>query len=229
MARARIEDADPRRRRDFLAARRESSRRRHDDEFAADYDDRWGELPDSHRRYLAHLIDLLPDGASVLDAACGTGRIWPLLLDAGFEVVGADQSAGMLEVATRKHPDVPTTQVSLQDLGFLRDFDGVTCVDAVEHVGPEDWPLVLERLTAAARARAHLYLTVELPDDDDPYLAEDADDFGEPLVEGESYDGVGYHFYPDRTDVMRWIDEAGLDVIHETEADGYRHLLMQRR
>ena len=198
-------------------------------DISATYDDSWGALPDSHRRYLDHLIDLLPDGASVLDAACGTGRIWPLLLEARVRVIGTDQSAGMLEVARRKHPGVPTECVALQELGFLREFDGVVCVDAMEHVGPEDWPLVLERLTAAGRARAHLYLTVELPDDDDPYLAADAEDFGEPVVDGESFDGIGYHYFPDRTDVMRWVDEAGLDVIHETEADGYRHLLLQRR
>lgn len=41
----------------------------------------------------------------VLDAACGTGKYWPMLLGAGLRVMGVDQSQAMLDVATRKHPE----------------------------------------------------------------------------------------------------------------------------
>jgi cyclopropane fatty-acyl-phospholipid synthase-like methyltransferase len=229
MQRPTIESADPARRRAFLDARREASRTRFDTRFAADYDEHWGEIPPSHQRHISLLLGLLPAGPAILDAACGTGRFWPLLLERAGTLVGVDQSQAMLDAASAKHPDVPTERVALQDLGFLRAFDAIVCVDAMENVGPEDWPLVLERLTAAGKAHAYLYLTSELPEDDDPHLAVDADDLGEPIVEGESFDGVGYHYFPDRTHVMRWLDEAGLDLLHEAEADGYRHLLLRRR
>lgn len=222
-------DVDPDARRSFLDERRASSQSRYDTEIAATYDEEWGDLSPSHRRFMERFLELVPEDGIVLDAACGTGRVWPMILGAGRAVVGADQSQAMLDRASIKHPRVETVRVALQDLGFIREFDGVVCVDAIENVGPEDWPLVLERLSAAGKRQAPIYLTSELPEDDDPYLTDGAEDFGAPVVEGESFDGVGYHYYPDRNRVLAWFDEAGLDVVHESDADGYRHFLLRRR
>lgn len=229
MPRVTVADADPVRRREFLDAQRESWRVRYDIELASGYDEVQGVIPDSHRRFIDHLTDRLAEGASVLDAGCGTGRLWPLLSDADLRIVGVDQSQRMLDIARGKHPDVDTRCVSLQDLPFLHEFDAVVCVDVLENIGPEDWPLVLDRLQAAGRPDALVYLTVGLADDEDPLLADDAADFGEPLVDGEAFDGERYRYLPERKLVIRWLDDAGLDVVHEAEADGYRHLLVRRR
>jgi 2-polyprenyl-3-methyl-5-hydroxy-6-metoxy-1,4-benzoquinol methylase len=44
----------------------------------------------------------LPAQATILDLPCGTGRFAEVLVGNGFRVVGADISAAMLEVASRK-------------------------------------------------------------------------------------------------------------------------------
>lgn len=41
----------------------------------------------------------VPDGAIVADLGCGTGRMTRLLADAGYDMIGIDNSEGMLSVA----------------------------------------------------------------------------------------------------------------------------------
>lgn len=216
-------------RRAFLDARRASSRERYDEQHAPTYDREWGVISASHRRFLQRLLGMTRAGGSVLDAACGTGKYWPGILHSGRSVVGADQSAGMLEVARSKHPEVPTECVALQDLPFDGAFDAVVCIDALENVGPEDWPVVASRLAAAVRSGGPLYVTVELADPVAVARAYgEARTAGHPVVPGEDFDGVGYHFYPTRAAVLSWLRGAGLEVLDEAEADEYWHLLLRR-
>ena len=103
------------------------------------------------------------------------------------------------------------------------------CIDALENVGPEDWPVVLRGLAMAARSGASLYVTVELTHPDELRKANEAARVaGRPVVEGELDDGVGYHYYPSRARVLRWLRDAGLTIGDEAEADDYWHLLLER-
>jgi predicted peptidase len=67
----------------------------------------------------------------------------------------------MLEQARRKHPGVEVEQIGLQELAFRDAFDAAICIDAMEYVPPEDWPVVLGNLRRAARPGGLVYLTVE--------------------------------------------------------------------
>jgi len=45
--------------------------------YAPQYDKRWGNsISPSHRNMLERFLDLCPQGGSLLDAACGTGKYW---------------------------------------------------------------------------------------------------------------------------------------------------------
>jgi ubiquinone/menaquinone biosynthesis C-methylase UbiE len=48
------------------------------------------------------MLGELPDGATVLDAPCGTGRFFDYYAKRGFSVYGLDKSADMLNQATKK-------------------------------------------------------------------------------------------------------------------------------
>ena len=136
----------------------------------------------------------------------------------------------MLTVAAGKHPNVPVARTGLQELPFLQAFDAVMCVNAIENVGPEDWPTVLVRLRNAGRPEACLYVTVELGDEDDVRRAyEKARAAGHPAVPGEDFDGTRYHYYPEPEAIQVWLQGAGLGIVDEREADEYRHLLLRRR
>jgi ubiquinone/menaquinone biosynthesis C-methylase UbiE len=51
---------------------------------------------------VSRLIDTCPEGGTVLDAAWGTGPYVGQVLSAGRQVVGTDQSSGMLAQARSK-------------------------------------------------------------------------------------------------------------------------------
>ena len=137
-----------------------------------------------------------------------------------------DQSAGMLARAAAKRPEVPTRRLPLQALADERDlrerFDGLLCVDALENVGPEDWPVVLVGFRAVLRPGAPAYVTVEIPD------GEESEPTDEPLVAGELLAGGGCYYYPTDDAVDGWLAAAGFEPLVDGTGDGYRHLLVRR-
>ena len=190
----------------------------------------------THAAFVRQLADDCPVGDRILDAACGTGKYFPLVLGSGRGVVGADQSAGMLRMAAAKYPGVELHQCGLQELDFDEEFAAAMCVDAMENVPPEQWPLVLNRLRAAVRPGRLVYLTVELTEAEllDRAFA-DARAAGLPVVAGEdAHRGGGYHFYPRLDQVNDWLAEAALTVIAEAHSPGdhpsysYQHFLCAR-
>ncbi|PJM97720.1 class I SAM-dependent methyltransferase [Streptomyces sp. CB01373] len=71
---------------------------------------------------------LVPAGARVLDAGCGTGRVMIRLAELGYDCVGVDLDASMLAVARKQAPGLPWFQADLaafepDRLGIAADFD----------------------------------------------------------------------------------------------------------
>lgn len=195
--------------------------------YARQYDDHWGAaISDSHRAMVERLLDHCPPHARVLDAACGTGKYWPLLLERGCTMLGTDQSREMLTRANAKFPVVATQHVGLQELAFADEFDAAICMDAMENVFPEDWPVVLGNLRHALHDGGWLLFTVEVESEEELRIALEAGmRLGLPLVRGEYAHHGGYHFYPTDAQVRGWMTDARLTLSEMTEGDGYRHYL----
>lgn len=214
----------------WIRERRRINEERMDRLFAPIYDEDWGGyINPTHQRMVESFLALLPAGAHLLDAACGTGKYWPLLLRNGRTLLGIDQSAGMLRRAQAKFPDVPVEKLGLQELAIENRFDGITCVDAMENVFPEDWPRVLQNFCWALKPEGLLYLTVEIPEDELPAVNRAGREAGLPLVEGEWVHEGTYHYYPTMDQVRAWVDGAEFDILDEAEGDGYYHLLARKR
>ena len=186
------------------------------------------------QEWVRRLLATCPPGGTVLDAPCGTGRYFPLVADSGRRVVGIDQSAGMLEQARARGIAIELEQVGLQELAIIARFDAVMTIDAMENVAPEDWPLVLANLHRAMRASGHLYLTVEEQDQEHVEAAyAELVARGLPAVAGEVVEGdvAGYHYYPQREQVLAWLDSENLELIDEhykkEDGWGYRHFLLR--
>ena len=112
-----------------------------------------------------------------------------------------------------------------------QDFDAAMCVDAMENDFPEDWPLVLANLRRALRPGGHLYLTVELLDEQElERVFAEATASGLPVVRGEhTSPGGGYHSYPPLDQVAAWVRDAGLESLDSGIGDDYYHLLASGR
>lgn len=75
------------------------------------------------------------EGGRILDLACGTGNSAAPMLRRGFETVGVDASAAMLEVARSKFPDADWLQGRFTDFSVPGRFGLVQCVfDALNNL-----------------------------------------------------------------------------------------------
>ncbi len=114
-------------------------------------------VDDAYPQWAAFLHGLwLHDAAgvrSVLDVCCGTGLMAAALIKLGYDVVGIDASAQMLDRARRLlGPDVPLHVVSLPELDVTDRFDAViSTFDGLNYLPPQAFELTLERLSGVLR------------------------------------------------------------------------------
>lgn len=104
---------------------------------------------------VALLEQLVPAGARILDAGCGTGRIAIELARRGFDVIGTDLDASMLEQARLAAPQLTWIEADLTSLSLEGVADPVDMAVLAGNVmifladGTER--TVLERMSAAVR------------------------------------------------------------------------------
>lgn len=194
------------------------------------YDVEGGNYPNaSHQQFIQKFVDLFQQNSLILDAACGTGRYMPLILEKGHSIIGIDQAQGMLARAKEKFPEVQFEKVGLQEMSFENVFDGAICMDAMEHVCPEDWTLILRNFHRALKQQGYLYFTVEIQDEAEVKAAfDEAHQLGLPVVYGEWINEGVYHYYPALEQVREWVHQAGMTILEEGEGDGYHHFLMRK-
>jgi SAM-dependent methyltransferase len=176
------------------------------------------------------VITLIRPGGDVLDAACGTGKYWPVLLAAGLRVTGVDQSAGMLAQARRKHrgsrPRSSLCRTSREPRICGAGSTACCAWTRWRNIAPEDWPGAVAGLAATLKPRTPAYVTVEGYDGP---LSVPVDP---RQVAGEDFEGGGlggYHYYPARDQARDWLVTAGFRVQDEQDADCYQHFLLERR
>jgi cyclopropane fatty-acyl-phospholipid synthase-like methyltransferase len=214
----------------WLREKRREAEERYSTLWAPLYWEEFGLYPnETHQQFMREFIDLLPQNSVVLDAASGAGRYLPFLLEKGYSVTATDQSAGMLARAKEKFPGVQFEKVGLQEIAYQEMFDGATCMDAMEHVGPEDWPLVLSNFHRALKQQGYLYFTVEMMDEAEIQAAfTRGQELGLPVVYGELADEEVYHYYPSLEQVQEWLQQAGFVLQQEGEGDLYHHFIVRK-
>lgn len=214
----------------WLRDRRNEAEERYSTWWAPSYDEEGGIYPNaSHLQFIQKFIYLLPSNSTILDAACGSGRYMPQLLEQGHSIVGLDQAKGMLARAKEKFPNVQFEKMGLQEMSYQEMFDGAICMDAMEHVSPEDWPVILANFQRALKPHGYLYFTVEVQDEAEVKSAfEQAQQMGLPVVYGEWVNDDVYHYYPSLEQVREWISQAGFMIVEEGEGDGYHHFLTRK-
>lgn len=198
--------------------------------WSPEYIEKWGTYPNaSHIQFIQKFLALLPSNSLILDAACGAGRYMPQLLEKGHPIIGIDQAKGMLERAKEKFPEVQFEKVGMQEMIFENLLDGAICMDAMEHVCPEDWTVILHNFHRALKQGGSLYFTVEIADETEVKSAfEEAQEQGLPVVYGEWINDDVYHYYPSLEQVREWVQQTNFSILEEGEGDGYHHFLMRR-
>lgn len=188
----------------------------------------------AHQRFIQEFLSLLPPSSRILDAACGAGRYLPFLLEKQHVVRAIDQSQGMLARAREKFPAVQYEKIGLQEMAYREEFDGAICIDAMENICPEDWPLVLGNFHRALKPRGYLYFTAETIENADENEIKQAfarsQAAGLPVVYGEWPDEEVYHYHPTNQQVQEWAQQAGFEILSEGNGEiWYYHILVQKQ
>jgi cyclopropane fatty-acyl-phospholipid synthase-like methyltransferase len=214
----------------WLKEQRRDAEEKYDKLWAPLYGEKWGVYENSTQQgFIQKFLDLLPEAGTLLDAACGAGRYMGLLLEKGHTVIGIDQAQGMLDQARAKFPTVKFVKIGLQEMDYRETFDGAICMDALEHVCPEDWLSILHNFHRALKPHGYFYFTVELADEEDVKIAfRQGQELGLPIVYGEWINDEVYHYYPSLSQVQKWLQESGFDVVEEGEGDGYHHFFVRK-
>ncbi len=125
------------------------------DDFAWLYDRYLGEkFLTSYERVLRDLfVSRVGRERSVLDLACGTGRITQWLAREGYKATGLDGSRRMLEYAQRNAPDAIFLCRDMRDFKIINMFHAVLCTfDSINHVmSPQELTSVFNNVYGALR------------------------------------------------------------------------------
>jgi ubiquinone/menaquinone biosynthesis C-methylase UbiE len=218
----------------WLRKMRRDCEEQYDTRWAPLYGEKWGLYNNTtHQQFIQEFLSLIPQGSIILDAACGAGRYVPFLLEKKHSIIGIDQSQGMLARAKTKFPGVQFEKVGLQELAYREVFDGAICMDAMENVCPEDWPLVLSNFHRALKQRGYLYLTAETIENADEneikQAFERALQAGLPVVYGEWPDEGVYHYHPTNRQVKECTQQAGFELLREGNGEMYYYHILVRK
>ena len=70
-----------------------------EDTLGGDFDAQWGEIEPTHQAFVGRFLSRLPPAGRVLDAACGTGKYFPMVLASGRGLLGVDHAGALLATA----------------------------------------------------------------------------------------------------------------------------------
>jgi cyclopropane fatty-acyl-phospholipid synthase-like methyltransferase len=202
---------------------------RHFQKTASKYDTVYGSIGEMHAQCVQEFLGKLPPRPNILDAACGTGTYFQMLAPCAGRLLGIDQSDAMLAKAREKWPDVATEPLMLQELLSRHDlsgqFHGVVCIDALEWVMKNDWPTVLSGFRNVLADDGLLYVTIEIPGEDERCALAGAREDG--AAPGEISVHYWYNHFPEIHEVLTWTSGHGFRVEAHRQCAYYNHLLLR--
>ena len=108
-------------------------------------------------------LDLLPKGASILDAGCGSGRDSLAFKNLGYQVTAIDASEELCKLAS-EYIGQEVKQIRFQDLDFEDTFDGIWACATLLHVPSKELPQVIQNLRRALKPGGSLYASFKYGD-----------------------------------------------------------------
>lgn len=98
----------------------------------------------------------LPEGASVLDAGCGSGRDSLAFKNHGYKVTAFDASTEMCKLASELIGD-EVRQLRFEELDYENQFDGIWACASLLHVPEDKLDDAIQKLCKALKKNGVLY------------------------------------------------------------------------
>jgi SAM-dependent methyltransferase len=164
----------------------------------------------------------LPVGGRVLDVGSGTGLPYAgALVEGGFDVVGVDVSSRMVELARGHVPGARFVEISMTDMVYEDEFDGVLAVYSMLLLDPTLFRDVARRVERALKGGGVFYLVLNEPCEE----GADVDDEAVVEIMGEMMYSRGYSVGEVRGIFLPLgLEEVGFHKeVHRTEEFGVEH------
>ncbi len=110
-------------------------------------------------RFIAHL----PQGGTVLDFGCGSGRDTKHFLTQGFQVTATDGSEELCKLAS-EYTGIPVKQMLFQELDEVEQYDGIWACSSILHLPLEELISVLEKMATALKPHGIIYTSFKYGD-----------------------------------------------------------------
>ena len=114
------------------------------------------DLSDARKRF----EEVLPEGGTILDLGCGSGRDTLAFYEDEFEVTPLDGSPEMCALA-EIHTNLEVLNMTFDELDFDEVFDGVWANASLLHVPEKEMPEVLKKIALALKPGGYVYISVK--------------------------------------------------------------------
>ncbi len=155
------------------------------DQNADEFFDRTVEIDVSEIRNV--FLEFLPEGGSILDAGCGSGRDTKVFLDTGFQVQPFDGSIKMAQLAS-KFTGVEAIHSTFLDYESVTQFDGLWACASLLHVPRVELMRTIQHLAKFLKIGGYFYASFKLGRTerytDDRYFNDMDEDMFDELLSG---------------------------------------------
>ena len=174
------------------------------------------------RECTTRFASLLPQGARVLDAGCGSGQKARFFQDRGFQVLGIDFSEKLFEIARQTATASDFRLLDLRDIRTLSEqFDGVFAQASLLHIPKAETFSVIEGMVSRLVPQGLLYIAVK------------AQRPGHPEEEMVTENDYGYDYerffsYYTLDEMRRQVDRLGLSLVHGEVSQDWMQIIARK-
>ena len=128
---------------------------------AADYFEQTVDI--DMREYWDLFTEVLPEGGSILDLGCGSGRDSAYFISRGFDVTAMDASEEMCALASI-HIGQDVLNLSFEKMDFNEVFDGIWACASLLHVPSDKIDVILTKVIKSLKINGILFMSFKYGD-----------------------------------------------------------------
>ncbi len=113
---------------------------------------------------LVALLPLPTTRVRALDVGCGAGRWCRLLAGKGYDTVGIDLQAELIEMNRRRNPNIDFFCTSIRDFSAEDAFDLISSVTVIQHIPFEEQDVVIQKLRELLKTNGYAIILENIRD-----------------------------------------------------------------
>lgn len=108
-------------------------------------------------------LELLSEGAKILDYGCGSGRDTKYFLERGYKVDAIDGSKELCLIA-KEYTKIDIKHMLFMELDEVEKYDGIWACASILHVKRNELPCIFQKMNRATKERGIIYVSFKYGD-----------------------------------------------------------------